>query len=279
MRNDDGIFTEVATDILPVAFASSSWADYDSDGDLDLAVSGGLLTGRLIDPVTRIYRNDGNGSFVDIGADLAGSYYGTVKWGDLDIDGDPDLIEVGSGFVNDRRVGIAYDNQDGTFVRGFSLAGLGMSSSDLGVYDADGDLDVVILGEGASVLYRNDTLLAPNLDGSPSRHPEPPAELSAAVEDGTVTLSWTPGTDGETPTPGLTYNIRVGSSPNGIDVVTPSANREIGRRLFSRMGNVQNNTRWKLRGLPPGQYFWAVQTLDASYTWSEFSDEAMFEIP
>ena len=177
MENEAGEFTAVTTNLKPVGFASTSWADYDGDGDLDLAISGGTLSGRLVEPETHIYRND-DGVFTDIGADLFGSYYGTVRWGDFDNDGDPDLMEVGAGYVNDRRIGIAYDNQDGTFVRGFSLTGVGMSSSDVGDYDGDGDLDIIILGEGASVLYRNEAVVAANIDGSPAGHPDPPSRTA-----------------------------------------------------------------------------------------------------
>src|SRR5205085_709276 len=54
-RNDAGVFTNVATALSPLIYDSATaWGDYDNDGDLDLALAGGLGSS-----VTRIYRNDG----------------------------------------------------------------------------------------------------------------------------------------------------------------------------------------------------------------------------
>lgn len=99
-RNDSGTFTEVSTAIQDVEFASQAWADYDNDGDLDLAIAGSYL--HVLGPpnvnsyYTRVYRNDGGGSFVDIGAGLTDVSAGQVTWGDYDSDGDVDLLVTGS---------------------------------------------------------------------------------------------------------------------------------------------------------------------------------------
>jgi hypothetical protein len=278
MRNDGGSFSKVATDIKPLVFASSSWADFDSDGDLDLAVSGGTLSGLIINPQAQIYRNDGSGKFTDIGADLAGSYYGTIRWGDFDNDGDPDLLEVGSGFVDDRRVGRIYENADGVFQLGVNVVGIAVSSSDVGDYDGDGDLDVIEVGDGRSALFRNELYPGGGPFSSPQSRPAAPDDLSAEVNGSDVILSWSPGSDDSTPVASLTYNIRVGTAPLAVDIVAPTANPVNGRRPLSRMGNVQNNRSWTIRNLLPGTYFWSVQTLDAAYNWSSFAEDQTFTV-
>src|SRR5579862_4221159 len=71
-------FTPLSVSIPPLRYPSVAWGDFDNDGDLDLLVSGDTGAGL----VTRIYRNDGGGNFVDIQAGLPGVSGGAVAWGD-----------------------------------------------------------------------------------------------------------------------------------------------------------------------------------------------------
>jgi hypothetical protein len=98
-RNDGAEIFVLAPVLLPgLAYSTQAWGDFDNDGDLDIVISGEVGSGDLI---SRIYRND-NGEFIDIGADLVGMWYCSVEWGDVDNDGDLDLLT--SGFT--RRAGI-----------------------------------------------------------------------------------------------------------------------------------------------------------------------------
>ncbi|MFV1980629.1 MAG: FG-GAP repeat domain-containing protein [Rhodothermia bacterium] len=282
LRNDGGVFTEVETDILPVVFANSDWGDYDGDGDLDVAISGARLSGLLLEPVTKVYRNDGPGVFTDIGGDFAGSYYGAVRWGDFDNDGDLDLVETGSGLVDKPRAGRIYSNNGGDrFGFGANLTGMGVASVDVGDYDGDGDLDVIQIGESKSALFRNEfypTIPGVDPPDEPFGRPKPPQELTTEIDGENVHLSWTPGSDDKTPASGLSYNIRVGSDPGSINVTSPIANPNTGRRRVSRMGNVQSNLTWTLKNLPRGTYFWSVQSIDTSFIGSDFADDQRFTI-
>jgi len=123
----------------PLNAWGTSWVDCDGDGDDD------LYAGRETDQLTTanaLYRNDG-GTLVRV----AGAFDGAPPalghtWGDVDNDGDLDVLTTGAGgsalFLNDgacaftRATGTPLDGD----VRGWAAA--------FGDYDADGWLDVVI---------------------------------------------------------------------------------------------------------------------------------------
>ena len=124
MRNEgDGSFTNVSAAALIQGVQASfagAWFDADMDGDLDLyeANAGILLqtyyTGPLPDPTDKLYRNNGDGTFTDVatqaGTNLRSSSF-SVGTGDLDLDGDTDLVISCFKMFNKA----FYSNGDGTF--------------------------------------------------------------------------------------------------------------------------------------------------------------------
>lgn len=157
-RNEgNGTFTALNT-FINVKWGSVSWGDYDRDGDLDL-----VLTGRneSDQPIAVIYRNDGNGSFTDIGAsDLVGVVSSSADWGDFDNDGDLDLVITGR--PENSRITNIYRNNNGSFTNiEAGIEHVRDGDAVWGDYDGDGDLDLAVTGYGSNTpsftgIYRND---------------------------------------------------------------------------------------------------------------------------
>jgi hypothetical protein len=83
--------------------SAATWADYDSDGDMDILVAGNYNSGVEIEGRARIYSNN-NGIFINSGTELpapraSGDLGGTFSWLDVDGDGDLDYYISGQYFV------------------------------------------------------------------------------------------------------------------------------------------------------------------------------------
>lgn len=149
-------FVPVQKDMLAVSSQTNSWADFDNDGDLDLAAS---LSGGGI----RLYRNDA-GTLVSVGQDLglptAGGEIRALAWGDYDGDGWIDLF-AGPALKGDSSA--LFRNMAGKrFVdvaaeKGLTMPGRSSRQNNWIDYDNDGDLDLYATDRsGANMLFRND---------------------------------------------------------------------------------------------------------------------------
>ncbi|HMB93087.1 MAG TPA: FG-GAP-like repeat-containing protein [Rhodothermales bacterium] len=272
-RNDGaGSFADIQAGLEPVAFGSVDWGDYDNDGDLDLLLTGGQLSLDLLTGVLRLYRNDGS-RFTAVDTGIDGIVDGAARWADYDSDGDLDMVMTGSKVLTASPRGRIYRNDEGTFVHNINLANMYAAQAVWGDDDSDGDLDLVMMGLDSR--ERLTTLLYRNEERVPNAPPTAPNELQATAQGTSVNLAWTGLPDDHTPVVALTYNLRVGTSPGAADVVSPMA-LPTGRRLLSDRGNVDHNTRWTLRNLPAGTYYWSVQAIDHGFLGSAFAEEGTF---
>ena len=107
-RNDNENYSMVEVIADPAAegwfdFTAATWADYDSDGDMDILLAGNYNSGIEIEGRARVYSNT-NGIFTDSGNQLpspraSGDRGGTFSWFDLDGEGDLDYFVAGQYFV------------------------------------------------------------------------------------------------------------------------------------------------------------------------------------
>ncbi len=169
-EDDGGIFSiKVAT-----------WADYDSDGDVDILMAGSLFPNNGNPTIGRakIFLNDGAGSFTFEDGFLpsphsASSFFeGTFAWLDLDNDLDLDYFIAGEYFEPSSNSAI----------------------------------------ESQMHLYRNDT-------NGQNAAPTMPTNLNASVdeENSSATLSWNPASDDSTPPAALTYDLDLYLSDVPVD--------------------------------------------------------------
>lgn len=173
-NNGNGTFTKV-TNALPVTEAnftwSSSWVDYDNDGDIDLHMPDNLHAADDF-----FFENDGSGTFrsvtpafVEPGSNPS---TGVASWIDMDNDGDQDVLLVKSGRF------LPEGGEDNRLFRNLladtgSLSFEEITTGDMvnhfdndfqaswADYDNDGDMDVFLGHAGgplgvSNYLYRNE---------------------------------------------------------------------------------------------------------------------------
>jgi tetratricopeptide (TPR) repeat protein len=137
----------------------ASWADFDRDGDLDLAVcdeEAGL----------RLYRNDG-GVFMDATAELGLDRVGRawdVVWADVNADSYPDLYVLRGGFTGAGQNALMQNAHGVKFTNVTAFSGLSGVRSTAAArfldYDRDGRSDLLEAGNASDAvgpvrLYRN----------------------------------------------------------------------------------------------------------------------------
>jgi uncharacterized repeat protein (TIGR01451 family) len=145
-NNGNGSFSTVSAGFANVYSAALAWGDYNNDGSLDLLVAGNTVSSGSAG-ITKLYKNNGNGTFSDSGIGLQGIYSGAAAWGDYDGDGNLDLVLSGSNSAYAPVTKLYHNNGVGNLSdSGVALANLRGSAAAWGDYDNDGKLDLVLNG-------------------------------------------------------------------------------------------------------------------------------------
>jgi hypothetical protein len=271
-RNTGAGFVNV-TNVLPqFGYGSVAWGDYDQDGRLDV-----LLQGFNGNRITELWRNTGTG-FAKANISLVGLADGAVAWGDCDNDGWLDILLTGSvnASPSGTRGKIYRNNRNGTFTDlNDSLPALFRSSVGWGDYDNDGRLDIVMSGRNASGLPI--TRLLRNLQPVTNTPPAQPSGLNVSVSGQAIVLGWNTAADNETTSVGLSYNLRLGTTPGGTDLLSPLAAAE-GFRRVPQTGNAQLGLNGLIELEVGKTYYWSVQAVDNAFAGSAFASEQSFTL-
>ncbi len=161
-NNTGGTYTRIfgvgpVNDSLP--FDGSSWADFDNDGNADLAA----IT--WYDSTNILYKNDGGGLFTFVSTSPFVTDRGfseTCSWGDYDNDGLVDIFVTNSDGISTFRNRLYKNMGSGNFSRvdsGAIYLDVNKPSRCVNFVDIDGDrdLDIFVTTEGAQneLMYKN----------------------------------------------------------------------------------------------------------------------------
>ncbi len=255
---------------------SSGVLDFDGDRRLDLwAVVPDARWGwhELV-----LWRNTGTG--LEVASRWRWTEMGRLRlpaWGDFDADGWRDLMikaPVGLGFPAGSHRWAVRRNVGGRFAdpgppeAGYAGdASLGLEGAIAGDFNGDGLPDLIAGRSWSGSTLRVNRLRAVNLP------PAAPDGLEAVEVPGGILLSWREAADANQSAP-LTYNLRVGTTPGGNELVR-SLSLDDGARLVARDGNCGFRTnRFLSLPRPPGdRVFWSVQSVDNGFAGSVWAPE------
>ena len=297
-KNDGmGNFTEYSFGANGLTFnksnGTSSWADVDGDGYMDLLHNGDgfLCSGETNDRVNRVYKNlGGTGLEEKFAVEVArvGHFGNGTAW--LDWNGDGKLDFISGGWDNDINAQATYlylgDNSGNfTFTKGnFGSSIPGVSEQGYRIADLNNDGRPDFLECGFGSIGRRVTGWAKNTTSPAVAAIDAPANLVMTADPGDPTctiLSW------EVPAslqgkPGITWNISLRNTTTGKWFYNPMAvvgsDKNGWRKVGGRPGNVFTNTEYYLYELPNGQYEWTVQAIDGSYFGGAFAATKTFSI-
>jgi PGF-pre-PGF domain-containing protein len=272
--NNGITFVENSTweqNLLGVELASTTWGDFDNNGRMDFS-----LTGHTSSDEHRIYNNTCN-SLNEINNQLTGSllgiYEGTQSFGDYNNDGKLDLFASGeerySTLYTSPYASYSEDPEPDVFGTNFRPSAVW---SDV---DNDGALDLVLIGSNADLAELDKAVYINNIT-TKNTPPQPPTTLNANYSNGILNLSWNMGSDAETPALGLYYNLRVGSTSGGNQIVTGVYGGGDDNGYFGNMMQRRNI----LLNLPnlTGTIYWSVQTIDTGLKVGAWATERVFII-
>ena len=217
------------------------------------------------------FDNDGYYEVIWGGSDNGISKTATHTFNSIDIDGThiSDTITILSHALGYGGWGY-YSVHDG-------IRNLGRTNDHFLVFDENND-GILALAEFDYDYseYLGGYLLSETSNKRPNKPNAP--QLSYETMTGELSIMWEIGTDKETSSVDLTYELRIGSEPGKGDILyahaSPNGMRKNlleGNQSTNRFRKINTNT-WA-----PGKYYISVQVVDPNYRGSEFSDEVVFE--
>lgn len=228
INNGDGTFASVtSSSTSTVTYGSPAVADLNGDGKADVAAANPNAPNAV-----SVLLNNGNGTFATRVNYSSGSAPRNVAAGDLDNDGDKDLVSVNSSTNN---ISVFLNNGNGTFASKVDYtAGTGPYGVNLGDFNGDGKLDIAIGNTGTTTvavfLNRGNGTFAPKVDYTVGTGPYQPA---VADYNGDGKLDIAVGNSGSNSisvllnNPTTLFYAQASTGNVGIGTSTPAANLHV----------------------------------------------------
>ncbi|WP_210488344.1 T9SS type A sorting domain-containing protein [Rufibacter aurantiacus] len=150
--NAAGVFTQVANSGIQQVTPGTGFADLNNDGYTDIYAFGNANNTANDATRAKIYFNNKSGGFTESAQFNDFKFIDPeISTVDFDKDGDLDLFVNGFEVVSNSRFSKMFVNTNGTFaVRDLGLIQKGFGGAVWGDYDADGDLDLLLNGDGGA---------------------------------------------------------------------------------------------------------------------------------
>lgn len=245
--------------------------DIDSDGDLDLFVTGtSCPLGWTL--LAELWINDGNGVFsLDTTTSFTGVETSGADWGDLNHDGTIDLVYTGNGANGTTCVVLNEGN--GTFtthtetVLGGHRGGAVVTVADI---NSNGWID--IMAQGYNDTGSNHFQIVNCLGNTKmmNQAPTAPTALAMTADAGKVTFTWEAGSDSKTPVAALRYNVYVKLNDGKLITVVP-ADPATGKFRNLDVNAALTTCSYSLNINATDIAEWGVQTIDGAKLGSEFA--------
>lgn len=249
--------------------------DIDRDGDVDILLPFDYDKNAGYSFLL-LYCNDGNGVFKKKEYSFTAKYtFGLCR--DMDADGMYEVLafEQDNEGNSNRAVSIRCNSDfslgEPEILTDFLNSSYGMKGFAAGDFDNDGYSECYITGISCRILADR------------SRQNTPPAQMEkpAAYYDnstGKLRISWKKGTDAQTSSCDLTYQLRIGTGTGKGDILSGNALSD-GRRVTPHEGNMGHNlyTLFNTESLQPGKYYISVQAVDGGSLGGPWSEELVYE--
>lgn len=256
------------------------YKDFDHDGDIDImAYINDTGTTYFV-----FFRNDGDLSFKRRERNFAVNY-DLLEVKDVDADGLYEMVVIDyTNKVNkilriSENLTVTETNQDfsdETFLNAYSRVVGYDRPIVIGDFDNDGKVDYRYIVGSGSVMGSKYGKFSDVVNSAPNKMEAPTAVLDAEAQR--LRINWKQGTDKETSSCDLTYELRIGTEPASGNVLF-GASLADGTRRTLEDGNMGRSlsTLFNAKGLKPGKYYISVQAVDAGGRGGAWSDDFVYE--
>lgn len=258
------------------------YKDFDHDGDIDILAyinDASYTSNSTANTFFVFFRNDGDLSFKRRERNFAVNY-SLLEVKDVDADG---LYEMSVYDYTNELQKLLRINADLTVtedVIDMSDRVLTNNYKDLpiviGDFNNDGKIDYRYTVGSHSVFGSKYGRFSDAVNSAPNKMEKPTAMLNA--ETGRLRINWKQGTDKETSSCDLTYELRIGTEPASSGVLF-GASLADGTRRTLEDGNMGRSlsTLFNANSLKPGKYYISVQAIDAGGRGGAWSDDFVYE--